>query len=35
MANLIPDYEYDIFISYHQKDNKDNRWVSDFVEVFH
>jgi hypothetical protein len=35
MANLIPDYEYDIFTSYRQKDNKDNRWVSDFVEVFH
>jgi hypothetical protein len=28
MASLIPAYEYDIFISYRQKDNKGNRWVS-------
>jgi hypothetical protein len=32
MASLIPDFEYDIFISYHQKDNKHDGWVSDFVE---
>ena len=33
MASLIPGYEYDIFISYRQKDNKGDRWVSAFVEV--
>ena len=33
MANLIPGYEYDIFISYRQKDNKGDRWVSEFVEA--
>ena len=32
MASLIPGYEYDIFISYRQKDNKGDRWVSKFVE---
>jgi len=33
MANIIPGYEYDIFISYRQKDNKGYRWVSEFVEA--
>jgi hypothetical protein len=33
MASLIPSYEYDIFISYRQKDNKGDRWVSEFVEA--
>jgi TolB-like protein len=33
MPSLIPGYEYDIFISYRQKDNKGDRWVSDFVEA--
>lgn len=43
MASLIPGYEYDIFISYRQKDNqptpgygwqsKGDRWVSNFVEA--
>ena len=33
MANLLPGYEYDIFISYRQKDNKGDRWVSEFVEA--
>jgi TolB-like protein/tetratricopeptide (TPR) repeat protein len=33
MASLIPGYEYDIFISYRQKDNKGDRWVSEFVDV--
>jgi tetratricopeptide (TPR) repeat protein len=33
MASIIPDYEYDIFISYRQKDNKGDRWVSEFVEA--
>ena len=32
MASLVPGFEYDIFISYRQKDNKGDRWVSDFVE---
>jgi len=32
MASLIPGYEYDIFISYRQKDNKGDKWVSEFVE---
>jgi len=34
MASLIPGFEYDIFISYRQKDNKGDRWVSEFVEAF-
>lgn len=33
MASLIPGYEYDIFISYRQKDNKGDGWVSGFVEA--
>jgi TolB-like protein len=33
MASLIPGYEYDIFISYRQKDNRGERWVSEFVET--
>jgi tetratricopeptide (TPR) repeat protein len=33
MPSLIPGYEYDIFISYRQKDNKGERWVSEFVEA--
>jgi tetratricopeptide (TPR) repeat protein/TolB-like protein len=33
MASLIPGYEYDIFISYRQKDNKGDKWVSTFVEA--
>lgn len=32
MASLIPGFEYDIFISYRQKDNKLEGWVSTFVE---
>jgi tetratricopeptide (TPR) repeat protein len=32
MASLIPGFEYDIFISYRQNDNKYDGWVSDFVE---
>jgi hypothetical protein len=34
MASLIPGYEYDIFISYCQKDNKGDSWVSEFVDLF-
>jgi len=33
MASIIPGYEYDIFISYRQKDNKSDRWMSEFVEA--
>jgi TolB-like protein/Tfp pilus assembly protein PilF len=33
MASIISGYEYDIFISYRQKDNKGDRWVSEFVEA--
>ena len=31
MASIIPGYEYDIFISYRQKDNKYDGWVTEFV----
>jgi tetratricopeptide (TPR) repeat protein len=31
MASLIPGYEYDIFISYRQKDNKYDGWITEFV----
>ena len=33
MASLLPGFEYDIFISYRQKDNKGDRWVSEFVDA--
>jgi TolB-like protein len=33
MPSLIPGYNYDIFISYRQKDNKGDKWVSEFVEA--
>ncbi len=33
MPSLISGYEYDIFISYRQKDNKGDRWVSEFVDA--
>jgi hypothetical protein len=32
MASLIPGYEYDIFISYRQKDNKYDGWVTEFTD---
>ncbi len=31
MSSIIEGYNYDIFISYRQKDNKGDRWVSEFV----
>ncbi len=31
MASIIPGYEYDIFISYRQKDNRHDGWVTEFV----
>jgi hypothetical protein len=33
MASIIEGYNYDIFISYRQKDNKGDRWVSEFVNA--
>ena len=33
MPSIIEGYNYDIFISYRQKDNKGDRWVSEFVET--
>ena len=32
MPSLLQDYEYDIFISYRHKDNKNDAWVTNFVE---
>ena len=32
MSSLIQGYNYDIFISYRQKDNKHDGWVTEFVE---
>ena len=31
MASIISDFEYDIFISYRQNDNKYDGWVTEFV----
>ncbi len=33
MSSIIEGYNYDIFISYRQKDNKGDRWVSTFIET--
>jgi hypothetical protein len=32
MSDIIPKYEYDIFISYRQKDNKYDGWITEFVQ---
>jgi tetratricopeptide (TPR) repeat protein/TolB-like protein len=32
MSSLFPGYNYDIFISYRQKDNKYDSWVTEFVD---
>lgn len=32
MPSIIPGFEYDIFISYRQKDNEYDRWVTEFVQ---
>jgi TolB-like protein/Tfp pilus assembly protein PilF len=32
MTSIIPGFEYDIFISYRQKDNKYDGWVTEFVD---
>ncbi len=31
MPSIISGYEYDIFISYRQKDNKQDGWVTEFI----
>jgi len=31
MPSIHPNYEYDIFISYRQNDNKRDGWVTNFV----
>ena len=33
MPSIIEGYNYDIFISYRQKDNKGDKWVSNFVDT--
>jgi TolB-like protein len=33
MASILPGYEYDIFISYRQKDNNLDGWVTEFVNT--
>src|SRR5258706_15519689 len=33
MSSIIPGFEYDIFISYRQKDNKGDHWVTEFVNA--
>jgi adenylate cyclase len=33
MPAILPGYEYDIFISYRQNDNKRDAWVTQFVQV--
>jgi len=33
MPSIVPGYEYDIFISYRQNDNKRDGWVTEFVET--
>jgi len=33
MSSIVPGYNYDIFISYRQKDNKGDKWVSEFVDA--
>lgn len=33
VSSIIEEYNYDIFISYRQKDNKGDKWVSNFVEA--
>ena len=34
MASLVPDYEFAIFISYRQKDNMGDKWISEIIEAF-
>ena len=32
MPSIVPGYEYDIFISYRQKDNRGEQWVTEFIQ---
>jgi hypothetical protein len=32
MSSIIEGYNYDIFISYRQKDNRHDGWVTEFVD---
>ena len=34
MPSIIQGYEYDIFISYRQKDNQSDQWVTEFINHF-
>ena len=33
MSSILTGFEYDIFISYRQKDNKGDHWVTEFVNA--
>jgi hypothetical protein len=33
MASIVPGYEYDIFISYRQKDDECDRWVIELTDL--
>ena len=33
MPSIIPDFQYDIFISYRHKDNRSDQWVTRFVQA--
>lgn len=33
MASILKGYEYDVFISYRQNDNKNDGWVTEFARV--
>ena len=33
MASILPGYQYDVFISYRQKDNQSDQWVTTFVQA--
>jgi hypothetical protein len=33
MSSIIDGYNYDIFISYRQKDNKYDSWIKEFVAL--
>src|SRR6267143_7011648 len=33
MSSILPGFEYDIFVSYRQKDNKGDHWVTEFVSA--
>ena len=33
MPSIITGYEYDIFISYRQKDNRSDQWVTNFIQA--